>query len=499
MRIAVAVAALVISLPAPARAERIVRNGYVESFDGTRIAYTLSLPEAGTAPIVLAGHGFGDTRTSNAAVFNFLEDAGYAVLRWDARGFGDSGGQTHVDSMDYEVRDVRALVDFASTLAEVTQDAPGDPRVGMAGGSYGGGIQLLAASADPRIDAITPLASWNALVRSLRPGGVVKTGWNAFVYAAGLGPTHADQRAGTEPARAPTLQGGYSSYLHRWALESAAGAWSSDTVEFFAARSPERYLSGATLPDGRVLPGIRAATLLVQGLPDTLFPINEALANLDAISARAVPARLMLACGGHTLNTAPVCRDGGWRAHANEAMLRWFAVHLAGSDQPEGPPIEYQTQDGSWRSADALPTTTAVAEGTATVVNGPPASGFVLWPAPAPEGTLIPLDVAEGSTVLGVPMATISSGAAADVYLKLLDVDASGRTVVIDDQVMPQRLAAGAQVQFDLGGVAWTVHPGHKVFVEVSGGSNTHAPAGAPAAADVDVRVQVPVSYTTGL
>ncbi len=41
--------------------------------------------------------------------------------------------------------------------------SPGDPRIGMVGASYGGGIQLVAAATDPRIDAIVPTIAWNTL------------------------------------------------------------------------------------------------------------------------------------------------------------------------------------------------------------------------------------------------------------------------------------------------------------------------------------------------
>ena len=49
------------------------------------------------------------------------------------------------------------------------QDGPGDPRVGVTGGSYGGALALMLAGTDPRIDAAVPLITWNDLEQSLFP------------------------------------------------------------------------------------------------------------------------------------------------------------------------------------------------------------------------------------------------------------------------------------------------------------------------------------------
>src|SRR4029079_8928261 len=73
-----------------------------------------------------------------------------------------------------------------------------DPRVGMVGGSYGGGIQFAVASVDPRMDTIVPLITWNELSYSLDPNntsqsvgvststpGAVKLVWGLGFSATG--------------------------------------------------------------------------------------------------------------------------------------------------------------------------------------------------------------------------------------------------------------------------------------------------------------------------
>ena len=65
------------------------------------------LPENrdGRVPAVLLAHGFGGTKDSVSDDAQSLADRGYAVLTWTAQGFGGSGGQIHLDSPDYEVKD----------------------------------------------------------------------------------------------------------------------------------------------------------------------------------------------------------------------------------------------------------------------------------------------------------------------------------------------------------------------------------------------------------
>src|SRR6266571_3648811 len=61
---------------------------------------------------VLLAHGFGGTKDDVADDAKDLADHGYAVLAWTAEGFGSSGGQIHLDSPDWEVRDAQRLIDW---------------------------------------------------------------------------------------------------------------------------------------------------------------------------------------------------------------------------------------------------------------------------------------------------------------------------------------------------------------------------------------------------
>ena len=86
-----------------------------------------------------------------------LQDAGYNVLTWDPRGFGQSTGTVETDSADFEGKRRAAAARLGRRPAGVQLDGTGDPRVGMVGGSYGGGIQIVTAAIDCRVDAIVPI------------------------------------------------------------------------------------------------------------------------------------------------------------------------------------------------------------------------------------------------------------------------------------------------------------------------------------------------------
>ncbi|HET8960121.1 alpha/beta fold hydrolase, partial [Nocardioides sp.] len=119
------------------------------STEKVEICYTLFRPAGASrtdrVPFIMHSHGWGGSRTKDPARFGKWLEAGYGVLSFDQRGFGESGGKAHVENPDYEGHDVRRLISLVADLGWVRQDGPGDPRMGAIGGSYGGGYQFLGA------------------------------------------------------------------------------------------------------------------------------------------------------------------------------------------------------------------------------------------------------------------------------------------------------------------------------------------------------------------
>jgi ABC-2 type transport system ATP-binding protein len=142
-----------------------------------RLDASLYLPSTATAarpaPVVVLTHGFGGSKDDVDSLARQTAHAGYVAMAYSARGFGRSTGTIGLAAVDYDVADVSQLIDALAEMPEVLLDGPGDPRVGFTGRSYGGGITLMAATADPRIDAIAPRITWSSLDYSLGPNNLL--------------------------------------------------------------------------------------------------------------------------------------------------------------------------------------------------------------------------------------------------------------------------------------------------------------------------------------
>ncbi|HYN71532.1 MAG TPA: alpha/beta fold hydrolase, partial [Nakamurella sp.] len=164
-----------IAWPAPAPVPIASRDVQISAPGGPGVAdpvvldATVYLPASTPAPAVIIAHGFGGSKRSVAADAEQLAGDGFVAVAYSARGFGASTGQIALDSLDYEVPDARAVVDWLAQQPEVQLDGPDDPRVGVTGGSYGGALSLMLAGTDPRVDAAVPLITWNNLEQALFP------------------------------------------------------------------------------------------------------------------------------------------------------------------------------------------------------------------------------------------------------------------------------------------------------------------------------------------
>jgi len=93
--------------------------------DGITIAANLQVPEGGPAPLVLLGHQLYRDRTSWDPLVPMLLDAGYAVLRIDHRGCGESTRE--VPSPDKLTGPQRSS--FALDMVEAIDAVKGRPDV----------------------------------------------------------------------------------------------------------------------------------------------------------------------------------------------------------------------------------------------------------------------------------------------------------------------------------------------------------------------------------
>lgn len=298
--------------------------------DATTIDTRLYVPSGATAatpqPAILITHGFGLTKLATEVVAHatFLARHGYVVLTYTAQGFGASSGCVALQSRTYDVKDAQQLItQLLDPRPDVLHDENGSV-VGMVGGSYGGGIQLNLAENDPRIHAISPGRTWNALQYSLNPNnrvvpgdptgfshtlndqGVFKQEWTSLFFASGNGnpvggtpPGLPPEPAGscvqdklasgepTEVAGVPCL-GFHTEVCRTFATVSATGDATAEDRALLADSS------GATQ-----IERLRVPTLIVQGQADTLFNLNDAVSTYTALRRNRVPVTMIWNSGGH--------------------------------------------------------------------------------------------------------------------------------------------------------------------------------------------------------
>jgi len=498
MRLTVAtlVAVLATLVGAPAA---FARDDSVTSFDGTKVAlHFFPAPQGGKAPTILEGPGWsmsGATDTSSPTDPTLgvvglapLLKAGYNVLTWDPRGFGASGGTAQVDSPDAEGRDVQALIDYVARQPEAQLDGPNDPRVGMVGGSYGGGIQLVTAAIDRRVDAMVPDIAWNSLYTALYKDDTVKSGWSAILYAA----------ATAVGARLdPHITSAFTS-------GTTMGRLSPDDVAWFESRGPGDALINR----------IRIPTFFIQGTADTLFTLDEALRNHAVVEHNGVRTKMLWFCGGH----AACLTDPGDTGRIERDTLAWLARYLRGDTSVDtGPGFEWLDQDGRSFSAPNvnLPASTpltADGNGTLPLVNAggsgpavpPPGAGEIaaiaapLAATKAQNAVNVPIAAPSKPTlVVGPPQVTLTySGVAPNadgrVYGQIVD-DASGK--VLGNQITPIPVTLdGAQhsVTRPLEVVSATTKPGESLTLQIVASTTAYdiqRPGGAVTLSNVHVEL----------
>ena len=229
-------------------------------------------------------------------------------------------------------------MDALASFPEAELDAPGDPKVGMAGASYGGGIQWVTAAIDSRVDVITPVVAWHSLVSSLYKGGVFKSGWGSLL--CGLG-SAGGQTGLVNPAGVQA--GSMDSHMYSICSSGAlTGRLSTTDQGWLGERGP-----GTTWMDL-----VRTPALVLHGTVDTLFTLQEAIDNFRVLRANGVPTRMMWFCGGHGRCLTP----HGAERYFEEAVLRWLGAYLKGGDPAAtGPRFEWIDQQGEWHQASDYP------------------------------------------------------------------------------------------------------------------------------------------------
>ena len=270
----------------------------------------LYVPSDTPAPAIILAHGFGGSKEGLSDRAIELQEAGYVVLTYSARGFGKTIAPISMNSPQYEIADAKAIVDYLSKRDEVLQDSDGDPRVGVAGGSYGGALALLLAGYDERIDALASDITWNNLESALfsqyantTSQGVFKKMWTGYFFSVGM-------------ATGPGQVNPCGRFSIEWCL-AYQEAMNKDSLSELA-----QVLMENSSPSS-VTAKIAIPSLLMVGQADSLFDFRQTFSTAQQIQASnpETPLKLIWHAGGH---------DGGRDEtdRLNAIALNWFDTYL---------------------------------------------------------------------------------------------------------------------------------------------------------------------------
>ncbi|MFD5335236.1 CocE/NonD family hydrolase [Streptomyces hawaiiensis] len=332
------------------------------------------------APAVLGTNGFGGSKSdgSTDTIGKAFARRGYVSLVYSGLGFGRSGCLVSLDDPAIDGAAATRLVDFlggkraaddGTTADFVTRDAPGDPRVGMIGGSYGGAVQLATAAVDHRLDALVPMITWNDLAYSLAPNnatgsrgvpGVFKWQWTNGFYLVGEGQPLL--QPSLDPSRINSL-----ACLH-FVTEACRTVHTLNSGSYPADRTAELLAFAHRVSPASYLHRVDTPTLLIQGQADTLFNLNEATATYRTLKAQGTPVKMIWQSWGHSGGlTGPAAgefdlsRGNLDTSYVGRRVLAWFDRHLRKQTHVDtGPAFAYYRDwitdpDRTYATAGHLP------------------------------------------------------------------------------------------------------------------------------------------------
>ena len=269
-------------------------------------------------PAIVMAHGFSAVKENYLSNFaEKFEEAGFVVLVFDYRYFGDSEGEPRGHLIPAEQhKDYKNAITWISQRTEVDPD-----RIGIWGSSYSGGHVLHLAAFDKRIKsavAQVPLVNgWGNAQRLMRP--------DVFEEFLGLlAHDRAQRYAGEESAKIPVVAPeGEPSALptpesYEWfthAGETVAPNWRNEV----SLESMEAFLEYD--PAGSIHLVSPTPLLIVVAEKDTLTPRNMAI---TAYERALEPKKLVILEGSKHFDahTEPGL------SQAAPPAVEWFTHHL---------------------------------------------------------------------------------------------------------------------------------------------------------------------------
>jgi len=475
----------------------------VTSFDGTKIS-TNFFPAAGIAAgeqteSVLNGPGLGgpgetdpynqDGTFGSVPGVALMRDEGYNVITWDPRGEFASGGVLQLDNPFFEGRDASAIVTWAAQNPLVALDGVDDPAVGMVGGSYGGGIQMVTAATDPRIDAIVPNGNWYSLMDALYPREAVKTAWAGILLLDLI----------TAGAR-------INNQIYLGVLTGLFGFLTETAQAVLTSSGPTSLLNQ-----------MQAPTLLYQGTVDALFPLDQSVLNAETITANpyGTPVKLAWFCGGHGSCSTGVNPTQQEQLYGD--TFAWLDQYVKGEGTPADdiPVFQWWDQDAVRYTSDLLPFeagfnkpigySATAAGGTLGLIpflaGSGPGSGVafplnLIFPTPADNAINVALTPTAGEQIVGAPEISFTYsglGTSKELYAQFVD-NSTGLVVGNNVTAIPVTLDGRERtVSVSLNDIAYTVGAEDSLTLQIVSWSSIFANAAFGVVNISDIEVDMPL------
>lgn len=138
-----------------------------KTLDGTTLRGWHYTPKDthGRSPTIVMSHGFSATKEVFLDKYaELFAAAGFAVIVYDHRNFGDSDGNPRQEIDPWQqVRDFRDAITFAETLPTTDRQ-----RIGIFGSSYSGGHVLVVGAIDRRVKCVVAQVPFISGARNVR-------------------------------------------------------------------------------------------------------------------------------------------------------------------------------------------------------------------------------------------------------------------------------------------------------------------------------------------
>jgi ABC-2 type transport system ATP-binding protein len=515
-------------------------TGFLKSVvDGTMLDVSLVIPSGTAIPLIVSLHGWGGSKDGQGYIADPLIADGYAVLRYSARGFGDSWGQVNLSDLSIELGDLRSMIGQVIDL----EPALNADAVGIIGVSYGGGqtwLSLLQPKFDSpkkahvRIRTVVPIVPWSDLLYSLAPNGrpeyslspagSPKLSLITALFVSG-------QRKATLARPYPN----YPDYLNAW--YTWITAMEPNEVDPVYRQIIDGLAGYRSIWWQQQFWDHAAANAVpvfqVQGLTDDLFPLPEAKRMLLGLNAIA-PGYPIASYFGDTGHPRASNKDGE-RDYMLRLIRDWFDWYLRGTGtvpahviraaitRPRGQPFNPADVITVARY-DQLATRTATKDfqGGAVLANplSDPVSGacwdpllMEVWPnlvcpprGPVPaEGSLgvftVPVaELTNRSSLLiagqpAIQLRATTSGPRVQLNVRLIDVGPGGtRQLITRGSYILEGIAA-ADITIPTFGNLWEAPQDHLLQLEITNVDSPYfKPSMVPSVTRITrVRLEVPV------